>query len=93
MGAERDTPGQHDTQRCQTCKTTDYKYKYLIRFHFISILSLLIIPLYIVHHSFVHSFHFFHKALLKSSNTVNISRRPMSITNVATHLAVTGNAA
>ena len=37
--------------------------------------------------------HFFHSARLKSNSTVNISRRPMSMTNVAAHLATAGSAA
>ncbi len=39
------------------------------------------------------TFYFFHNALLKSNNTVNISRRPISMTKVATHLAAAGRAA
>ena len=36
--------------------------------------------------------YFFQRALLKSNNTVNISRRPISITKVAPHLATAGKA-
>ena len=37
--------------------------------------------------------YFLHNALVKSSNTVKISRRPISITKLITHLATIGNSA
>ena len=39
------------------------------------------------------SFYFFHSAFVKSKSTVKISKRPISITKVATHFANAGKAA
>ena len=74
---EHNSSGQNHTQPCQTCHHASNKYEYFTGTQI----------------SNLKSFYFFHNALLNNSKMVNISKRPMSMTKVATHLAMVGKAA